>query len=325
MEPVISQTREEGEESSLELIPSGSKIPDRMLCDQFETSVSTVNFQDLFSPIGLGKTLQSSDFNLDDNTLGADTARSPTAIDFELSINIFSTPSPNAQFPFSLPLPLPPTGIPTFPQGHNYSAWPKQGLIDVHKCERKCQFCGLAVRTTATLRKHVNDHKKKDGFNIEIAASSSGRQQRALLLDIGASTPGQLTPYPRQLQSSPFANEPHTLTSDFVQDCPTDLSEALTVITRLQQQNNRLQQENTALKAELQALKINYEQPRTLMHMSTNLASTVSWETAPGVPPLEGGIFMGHTFGFTSNWKKAYSSRAPGHNRHFLLKLWGLN
>ncbi|GAW17859.1 hypothetical protein ANO14919_073260 [Xylariales sp. No.14919] len=61
--------------------------------------------------------------------------------------------------------------------------WPKKGVLEIQKCERKCHYCGQELKTAAALRKHAKNHKEKDKFDIEIARGSSGRQRRALLPD----------------------------------------------------------------------------------------------------------------------------------------------
>lgn len=157
MEPVLSQTRQDGgDESSLELIQSGSGILDQMLFGQFETSISTVRFPDIFPHTGRETPPQSSDFNLDYDALGLGLTIPPAATNFDFLPNNSLPLNPNAQFSF----PLSPIYKHMCHLGHNHSPWPRKGLVNIQKCERRCHFCGLNLKTAATLRKASNqDHK----------------------------------------------------------------------------------------------------------------------------------------------------------------------
>ncbi|GAW26654.1 hypothetical protein SAMD00023353_4100510 [Rosellinia necatrix] len=67
------------------------------------------------------------------------------------------------------------------PQGHEHPAWPREGRLVLQRCERTCHFCLQVVKTTTSLRKHVNRHRERDGLNIRVAAGKGGRPRRDIL------------------------------------------------------------------------------------------------------------------------------------------------
>ncbi|RWA03912.1 hypothetical protein EKO27_g11192 [Xylaria grammica] len=165
-----------------EAIPCANKIPGQV---EIQPNVFSVSSLAAFSPTGLGtlQTSLNSSFNtpmfgldlsmLPPNNLDSLVDSFPLA-NVSLGDPLLSDPPPI----YSLPL----NDIPSCSRCHkNHRPWPKKGVLEIQKCERKCHYCGQELKTAAALRKHVKNHKIKDKFDIEILQASSGRQRRALL------------------------------------------------------------------------------------------------------------------------------------------------
>ncbi|KAI0542411.1 hypothetical protein GGR58DRAFT_524938 [Xylaria digitata] len=103
-------------------------------------------------------------------------------------------PNPYSQPHFSASLGL------TFlcPQSHTHPAWPRNGLL------------------------HLLKHKEKDGFDIDIAPGTSGRQRQALLPGI---VPSAATQPPIRAHDSHFTAEIQCLPTEVSDVCPTDPDE----------------------------------------------------------------------------------------------------
>lgn len=247
---------DEDDQGSREImVQHRGNMPDFMQCDQFEGALHTTS------------TLALSDFSFCDNTFDIDLMMAPPmAIDnFGAFFGNPFPPNPHAGIDSSFPQPF--IRLQLCPRGHDHPPWPRKGLLEVQKCERRCQFCGLELGSAAGLRKHVHDHRKKEGLDIEIVRGSSGRQRRSLLSNHDPNTPNQqlgspITPTPTPYPSRPGSNTQITTiktpappplfksASDATAD-PKDLASALILIDSLRRENARLKEERESLKTKV--------------------------------------------------------------------------
>ncbi|TGJ83987.1 hypothetical protein E0Z10_g4774 [Xylaria hypoxylon] len=252
MDSIMGGTwQDEENQGSHGMVLNTNRIPDQMN-NQYQSAVSAASSLGTFSLTGLEIPQQSFIFDFNNHTFG-DLMTLPSSMDIDIFENNPFPLIPNPEF--SVPLVL--NHIHSCPQGHNHAPWPRTGLLEIQKCERRCHFCGQELKTAAALRKHAYDHKKKDKFEIEITPGSSGRQRRALLLDNNPSVLEHLSAAvqsPTQVRDGQITSGIQDSFPDVFESLRIDLGEATTLVRKLRRENAELKEENKALKAEIHRL-----------------------------------------------------------------------
>ncbi|KAI0970217.1 hypothetical protein F4678DRAFT_436148 [Xylaria arbuscula] len=217
--------------------------------DQFQPALLATSSLETFQSTGLE--IQQQSFNFDfDNQIFDDLITLPFSMDVGGFTNNHLSSNSNPEPSLSSVLDC----FHTCVQGHNHLPWPRKGLVEIQKCERRCHFCGQELKTAAALRKHVYDHKKKDNFEIEIVPGKSGRQRRALIPE---NSFGALNHLLERADESYTTGSAHDPFSGVLESCPTKLSEAMTLARNLQRKIAGLKEEIAALRAEISRLERN--------------------------------------------------------------------
>ncbi|KAI3319953.1 hypothetical protein HD806DRAFT_254667 [Xylariaceae sp. AK1471] len=246
------------EQGSQEMVQSTSKSLkrslDQMQSDQLQPVISGADSLEVFSQPVSGASQQSFDFNMFGLDFTMRDCLSPTSNFFSFWNDPFPlNPSPQLSPPYPL--------AQLCPHGHNHSPWPRKGPLEIQKCETRCDFCGLVLKTAAGLRKHAYGHKEKDGLDIEIVPGSSGRKRRALLPegpnyslnDHGISEgPGSVDTSLAKVHQSQGATKIQESAVKAVDGEPLGFDEAVTLVRQLRRENAQLKAENQALKSKIE-------------------------------------------------------------------------
>ncbi|KAI0424011.1 hypothetical protein F5Y09DRAFT_163401 [Xylaria sp. FL1042] len=215
--------------------------------NQFQLPISTTGSLGVFQPTGVEVQQQSFSFDFD-NQIFDDLITTPFSTDFDDFINspFLSNPNPEPSLPSAL------GHFHSCIQGHNHLPWPRKGLLEIQKCERRCHFCGQELKTAAALRKHVYDHKRKDEFDIEIIPGKSGRQRRALIPEnrLGLLDHPLLLRHERHI-----VGDTDDSFAGIFKSPPKSLNEAVILARNLHHENAGLKEEIKALKSEISRLE----------------------------------------------------------------------